>query len=119
MTSSFLFISSEILVGSDSNTNYALVSPIQVEQGPRLFYPHLGFYYKAANTRLKVILVETASGTKNEIKNSLANPHDGEKERHEEWQYFTQNLTDVSFLSSAWSGSTRTEWQVRIAPLVK
>ena len=70
MTSLFLFISSEILVGSDSNTNYALVSAIQVEEGPRLFYPHLGFYYKATNTRLKVILIEIASGTKTEIKNS-------------------------------------------------
>ena len=116
MTSLFLFISSEILVGSDSNTNYALVSAIQVEEGPRLFYPHLGFYYKAANTRLKVILVETASGTKHEIKNNLLNAHDNELERHEEWRYFTQNLTDVSFLSSAWSGSTRTEWQVHIVP---
>ena len=71
-------MSSEMLVGSDSNTNYALVSAIQVEEGPRLFYPHLGFYFKAANTRLKVILVETASGTKHEIKNNLLNAHDNE-----------------------------------------
>ena len=53
----------DILVGSAANTNYALVSAIQVEEGPRLFDTTFGFFYKAKNTNIKVIFVETASNT--------------------------------------------------------
>ena len=94
----------DILVGATANTNYGLVSAIQVEEGPRLFYPHFGFFYKAKNTNVKVIFAETASGTKHEIKNSLENDF--------YWKSFSKNLSDVSFLNTAWGGSTKLEWQV-------
>ena len=92
------------LVGANENTNYGLVSAIQVEEGPRLFYPHFGFYYKAKNTRVKVIFAETASGTKHEIKNSVENAY--------YWKTFSTNLSDGSFLSTAWGGNAKLEWQV-------
>ena len=106
-----LFLS-EVLVGA-AQDNYGLVSAIQVEEGPRLFHPHFGFYYKALNTRVKVIFVETSSGTQHEIMNSLVNAFDNEIERIMEWRHFSQNLSDVSFLSTAWSGNTKIEWQVK------
>ena len=92
------------MVGANENTNYGLVSAIQVEEGPRLFYPHFGFFYKARNTRVKVIFAETVSGTKHEITNSVENDY--------YWKTFSKNLSDVSFLSTAWGGSTKLEWRV-------
>ena len=110
----FLFLS-DILVGSASNTNYALVSAIQVEEGPRLFDPYFGFFYKAKNTRIKVIFVETASKTQHVQFDSLENTPNNEIDTESSWKYFSKNLSDVSFLTTAWGGSTRLEWQVMLS----
>ena len=99
------------LRGVNENTNYALLSAVQVEEEPRLFHPHFGFFYKSKNTRVKVIFVEIASGTKHEQMNVLENPLNNEIERNLEWKYFSKNLSDVSFLTTAWNANTKLEWQ--------
>ena len=108
----FYFTDKFVLKGTNENTNYAIVSAVQVEHGPRLFYPHFGFFYKAKNTRVKVKFVEKASGTKHDIMTVLENPLNNNIERDLEWKYFSQNLSDVSFLTAAWNGNTKIEWQV-------
>ena len=97
--------------GPTESTNYALLSAAQVEEGPRLLSPHFGFFYKAKNTKIKVILVEKPS-TQHVILNILENELNNEIERKPEWKYYGKNLSDVTFLSTAWSGNTRVEWQV-------
>ena len=97
--------------GTTDGTNYALLSAAQVEEGPRLIPPHFGFFYKAKNTRIKVIFVEKPS-TQHVIMNILENELNNEIEREPEWKYYGKNLSDVTFLSTAWSGNTRVEWQV-------
>ena len=104
-----------MLVGNKENANYALVSAIQVEEGPRLFNPHFGFFYKPKNTRVKVIFVEKASGTQHVIMNVLENPLGNEIDREMEWKYFSKNLSDVSFLSTAWKGNSKLAWQVIVS----
>lgn len=101
-----------ILRGTDANSVYALVSPIQIEKGPRLLFPHFGFHYRAKNTRVKVIFVETSSNTQHEVMNSMENALNNELETENEWRYFFKNISDVSFISSAWEASDEVEWQV-------
>ena len=106
------FSDNYVLTGTTADTNYALASAVQVEEGRRLFYPQFGFFYKAKNTRLKVIFVEKASKTKHEILNVMENRLNNDIEREPEWKYFAKNLSDVSFLTTAWRGNTKVEWQV-------
>ena len=64
------------------------------------------------NTVVKVIFLETSSNTQHEIKNSMENALDDEIETENEWKYFFKNISEVSFISSAWAASDEVEWQV-------
>ena len=94
------------------------MSAIQVEEGPRLFDTVFGFYYKAKNTQIKVIFVETASNTQHvqldllEYPPSSSSNLPNEIDDFSSWKYFSKNLSDVSFLTTAWAADTRLEWQV-------
>ena len=101
-----------MLKGTDANSMYALVSQVQIEKGPRLLFPHFGFHYMAKNTVVKVIFLETSSNTQHEIMNSMENALNNELEIENEWKYFFKNISDVSFISSAWQASSEVEWQV-------
>ena len=101
-----------VLRGNQENSRYALISPIQIEKGPRLLFPHFGFHYRAKNTRVKVIFIETSSNTQHDIMNSMVNTLNDEIESENEWRYFFKNITEESFISTAWSGTSEVEWQV-------
>ena len=89
-----------------------MVSAIQVEEGPRLFDTTFGFFYKAKNTNIKVVFVEKASNTQHVQFDMLENPLNNEIDTTSSWKYFSKNLSDVSFLTTAWSANTKLEWQV-------
>ena len=88
------------------------MSPIQIEKGPRLLFPHFGFYYRATKTRVKIIFLETASNTQHEIMNTFVNTINDEIETENEWKYFFKNISEVDFISTAWEASEEVEWQV-------
>ena len=98
-----------------TNMVYQLVSAVQVESGPRLFWPHFGFFYKAKNTKVKVIFLEKSSGTQHNVLDIMVNELNNEIERESEWKYFSKNISEISFISTAWSGTSDVEWQVRYA----
>ena len=77
-----------------------------------MFYPHFGFFYRAKNTRVKVIFLEKPSGTQHEILNIMVNEPNNEIQRESEWKYFSKNISEISFISTAWGGTTDVEWQV-------
>ena len=106
------FSDNHILKGDEENAQYSLVSPIQIEKGPRLLFPHFGFYYRATNTRVKVIFLETASNTQHEIMNTFVNTINDEIETENEWKYFFKNISEVDFISTAWEASEEVQWQV-------
>ena len=39
------------------------------------------------------------------------NTPDDEIEREVDWKYFSKNISEVSFISTAWSGTSEVEWQ--------
>ena len=85
-----------------------MVSPIQKIHGPRLFYPHFGFAYRATNTRIRVVLLE---GLESPTKHVLL---DETFDRVDTWRYFMKNLTEVAFLEEAWSADPPVEKEWRI-----
>ena len=45
----------------------------------------------------------------------MVNAPNNEIERESEWKYFSKNISEVGFISTAWNGTTEVEWQVRCA----
>merc|ERR1719367_510018 len=43
---------------------------------------------------------------------SMVNTLTDEIETENKWKYFFKNITEESFISSAWAGSTEVEWQI-------
>ena len=62
---------------------------------------------------MKVIFIETSSNTQHDIMNSMVNNLNDEIESDNEWRYFFKNITEESFISTAWSGTSEVEWQVK------
>ena len=86
---------------------FSLVSPILLEDGPRPFFPQFGFAMRGKKVITNVYFVEIESGTKHTIFTE-----DRDAERLKQWDYFTFNLTEVSFLKSAWDAGTKLEWRI-------
>lgn len=93
------------LHGSSAGT-YSLISPSIREFGPRYFYPHFGFNYKAIDATVKVIFVETSSGTQVEALNKAHSAVDNN------WHYFFKDLSEVTFLQTLWDAGTEGYWQI-------
>ena len=49
---------------------------------------------------------------------SMVNTLTNEIETENEWKYFFKNITEESFISSAWAGSTEVEWQVNVKNVI-
>ena len=47
----------------------------------------------------------------NTMVNTLNDEIESGNDGHE-WKYFFKNITEESFISTAWSGSSEVEWQV-------
>ena len=45
----------------------------------------------------------------------MVNEPNNEIEKESEWKYFSKNISEVSFISTAWGGTSDVEWQVRYA----
>ena len=84
--------------------NYVLYSPIQKENGPRLFQPMFGFYYSGLNTNIQVTVLPTDSAS------FLLTPSGGIAASNNAWSYFSRNLSSIAYFTSAWNSSR--EWQV-------
>ncbi len=85
--------------------DYMIASGMQHENGKRMFYPQFGFSYRGINTSIEVLFVE--NGNTHSIWKYYLNM------TSDDWQYFGKNLSDVGFLSTAWSSDTELDWQVR------
>ena len=82
---------------------YSLSSPIQREEGPRMFYPHFGFAYKAVNTNVKVILRSSAFKIVDfEVTKPLTNT---------DWEYYFKDLSTTP-LGTVWAGTSEYFWQI-------
>ena len=62
---------------------------------------------------MKVIFLEKSSGTQHNVLDIMVNELNNEIERESEWKYFSKNISEISFISTAWSGTSDVEWQVR------
>ncbi len=84
--------------------NYVLYSPMQKENGPRLFQPMFGFYYRGLSTNIQVSVLPSDSAS------FLLTPAGGISVANNVWNYFSKNLSSIPFFTSAWN--TGKEWQV-------
>ena len=75
---------------------YLINSPIQKENGPRLFDPYFGFSYKGTNAWIKVYIFP--SGQTNFTLTSSSITVSGNS-----WNTYLKNLTTVSYFSSVWN----------------
>ena len=53
-----------------------------------------------------------SSNTQHTILNTMVNDLNDDVEREFEWKYFSKNISEVPFISTAWGSSTEVEWQV-------
>ena len=89
---------------------FHLATSIQVENGPRLFYPHFGFFYRALSTNVSVYLYDVVSGSKTRIVTQNISANSADKE----WVYMNKNLSDIPKFKDMWNAAgTEQMWQVR------
>ena len=96
-------ISANYMLSAYNPGTYLIYSPIQKENGPRLFDPYFGFSYKGTNAWIKVYIFP--SGQTNFTLTSSSITVSGNS-----WNTYLKNLTTVSYFSSVWN--TNKEWQV-------
>jgi len=87
-----------------SEGEYHFVSPLLEENGPRLYYPHFGFAYRAKNTKVKALILEDGDPSKKHTMWDLL------LDDQDSWNYLGKNLTEVTFLNDLWTAA---------APVVK
>ena len=85
--------------------NYILYSPLQKENGPRLFQPSFGFRYRGVNTYIHVYILP------GDQTNFTLTPSAGIYANDNNWSTFLRNLTSISYFNTSWN--TGKEWQVR------
>ena len=83
---------------------YALYSPVQTENGPRLFYSLFGFWYKGKNTKITARLFRTT-----QTFDLTPSPYIFADDLR--WMYFSENITTI-LKSTSWASYTDKEWQV-------
>ena len=102
-------------VASDMVTEYHLVSAPQVEKGPRAFWPHFGFFYKALATKISVYYCDVPCNTPVKIIDEgevqpIGNPISEDME----WKYVSKNLSTLTQFTDMWAASTEETWQVKV-----
>ena len=102
------------LASGDSSMEYHLVSAVQLENGPRQFWPHFGFFYKAIATKVEVYFYDISSsalvkimdeGLVDEISNTVSKASD--------WKYLSKNLSTITQFTDMWNTNTEKSWKVR------
>ena len=80
-----------------SPMEYHLVSEVQIEKGPRLFWPHFGFFYKAIATKIEVYVHEIPSGFLIKIMDEgLVNEINNPISQVSDWKYLSKNLSTIT-----------------------
>ncbi len=100
-----LFFADNYILSGLTAGQYALYSPVQTENGPRLFYSLFGFWYKGKNTRITARLFRTTqtfdlTPSPNIFADDLR------------WMYFSENITTI-LKSTSWASYSDKEWQVK------
>jgi hypothetical protein len=101
----FIFSDNYILSGTVAG-QYMLFSQVQKENGPRLFDPFFGFAYMGKLSSYRVIIFQ------NSIAQFDLTPLPNVKVTSMSWNYFSKNLSSLSFFNSSWN--TGITWQVKI-----
>ena len=103
----------DALAEGGSSMEYHLVSAVQLEKGPRLLWPHFGFFYKAIATKVEVYFYDIANsalvpimdeGLVNEVSNPISKDSD--------WKYLSKNLSTITQFTDMWNTDTETSWKV-------
>lgn len=98
-----------------SPMEYHLVSEVQIEKGPRLFWPHFGFFYKAIATKIEVYFYDLSTGFLTEILNEgLVNEINNPISQVSDWKYISKNLSTETKFKNMWDADTEKSWQVII-----
>ena len=84
---------------------YALVSPTQIEDGPRPLSPIFGLVFLAIKTRVRVVFVDQTGSTHVEAYQRYFSSSN-------DWHYFMKSLEDIPFIREAWESSSKVRWQI-------
>lgn len=101
----------ESLASEASSMEYQLVSPVQVEHGKRLLWPHFGFFYKAVATKISVYFYDLTTATKI-FDGGIVNPIGNSISKEIEWKYLSKNLSTLTQFTDMWNANTEKSWQV-------
>ena len=88
----------------------------QTERAYTAFYPMFGFAYKAANTNIKVTLINNDDSTHVVVLDRFMEKVNGDE--GEGWHYFLKNLTQVEFLKNAWDSDDKFNWRVSASYII-
>ena len=88
----------------------------KTERAYTAFYPMFGFAYKAANTNIKVTLINNDDSTHVVVLDRFMEKVNGDE--GEGWHYFLKNLTQVEFLKNAWDSDDKFNWRVSASYII-
>ena len=103
------------LANGNAWMEYQLISSEQVEKGRRMFWPHFGFFYKAVNTKISVLMFELGSSSPplhSVIDLGLVNPVDNKISNDIDWKYVSKNLSELTEFTTMWDTNSPKLWQV-------
>ena len=102
-----------VLANGNNWMEYQLVSAVQYENGRRMFWPHFGFFYKAAATKISVHMYDLSSSSlHNIIDLGVVNPLNNEISEEMDWMYVSKNLSTIDEFDTLWNANTDKLWQV-------
>ena len=101
-----------VLANGNGWMEYHLASAIQYENGPRMYWPHFGFFYKAAATKISVHMWDLSSRSLHPVIDlGLVNPLDNEISEDMDWMYVSKNLSTMTEFTDMWDANTDKLWQ--------
>ena len=102
-----------VLANGNEWMEYHLVSAVQYENGRRMFWPHFGFFYKAAATKISVHMYDISSTSLHSVIDlGVVNPLGNEISDDMDWMYVSKNLSTIDEFITMWDANTDKLWQV-------
>ena len=102
-----------VLANGKDWMEYQLVSSVQYENGRRMFWPHFGFFYKAAATKISVHMYDLSSQSLHPVIDlGVVNPLDNEISEDMDWMYVSKNFSTITEFIDMWDANTDKLWQV-------
>ena len=99
-----LFFPDNYILSGTGPGQYMLFSPLQKENGPRLFDPFFGFAYMGKLASFRIIIFQ------NNVAQFDLTPSPNVRVGYMSWNYFSKNLSSLPFFSTSWNSGK--EWQV-------